>query len=145
MFKYVNNSGVLEIDDIAIALYGFQDTSNSSRIVSIEHEGADGTDANGNYSIVYNLGNLGGNYYWQDNAGETHTSWIYRQEYDAEFLVDMMEYLHPEYDLSYDTYVTSTIYNSLSYSYDDYYFSWNNYSDELLSKEEFTLLKRWFK
>ena len=121
VFKYVNNSGVIEIDDIAIALYGFQDTKNSSKIVSISKDIADGEDTNGNYSIVYNLGNLGGNYYWQDDKGDTHKTWVYRQEYDAEFLVGMMEYWHPEYDLAYDTHITSTIYNTLSYSYDDEY------------------------
>lgn len=30
-----------------------------------------------------------------------------------------------------------------NYSYDDYYFCWNYYSCEKLTKEEFDLLKRW--
>ena len=83
-FTYMNNSGVLEIDDIAVALYkyGIVNGSNVSYINAKE---------NGGYEIVYKTGNLGGNYYWSNNGTGTDT-WLYRQEYDINLLYEMICY-----------------------------------------------------
>lgn len=84
-FTYMNNTGVLEIDDIAVALYkyGIVNGSNVSYI--------NATDTEGKYEIVYKTGNLGGNYYWSNNGTSTET-WLYRQEYDIDLLYEMICY-----------------------------------------------------
>ena len=108
-FKELNSSGILEVDSIAIALYGYRDDTKYTTT----------RDDNNNYYLVYETGNLGGNYYWQQSNGDTKTTWIYRQEYDPELLCEMINYYHPEYIVSYDTYYSSTRYNTLHYTYDD--------------------------
>ena len=83
-FTYMNNSGVLEIDDIAVALYKYGVISNNS----VSYINANST---GTYEIVYKTGNLGGNYYWANVSKGTDT-WLYRQEYDIDLLYDMICY-----------------------------------------------------
>ena len=83
-FTYMNNSGVLEIDDIAVALYKYGVINNNSVSYIDAKE-------NGGYEIVYKTGNLGGNYYWSNNGTGTDT-WLYRQEYDIDLLYDMICY-----------------------------------------------------
>ena len=83
-FTYMNNSGVLEIDDIAVALYKLGVVSgNSVDYVNVKD--------NGGYEIVYKTGNIGGNYYWSNNGTSTET-WLYRQEYDIDLLYEMICY-----------------------------------------------------
>ena len=105
-FTYMNNTGVLEIDDIGLALYkyGVISTGSVSYIDTPE-------SASQPYKIVYKTGNLGGNYYWL-NGTTDYESWIYRQEYDIDLLYEMLCY--------YDSSVRTTISKSnLAYSYDD--------------------------
>jgi len=108
-FKELNSSGILEVDSLAIALYGYLDGANYTTT----------KDDNNNYYIVYETGNLGGNYYWQQSNGDTKTTWIYRQEYDPELLCEMINYYYPEYKVSYDNHIDANRYNTLHYSYDD--------------------------
>ena len=79
-FIKLNNTGVLELDSIEVALLGY--------INQYDHMAYVREDGN-NYAIVYQTGNLGGNYYWQDNDN-SYTTWTYRQEYDIELLLDML-------------------------------------------------------
>jgi len=103
-FTYMNNTGVLEIDDIAVALYkyGIVNGSNVSYI--------NATDTEGKYEIVYKTGNLGGNYYWANNGTSTET-WLYRQEYDIDLLYEMICYQ--------DSANKSINKNNLKYFYDE--------------------------
>ena len=106
-FTYMNNTGVLEIDDIGVALYQYGLVQSNGRVAYIE------TPENSSqpYTIVYKTGNLGGNYYWQNN-GTSNTTWLYRQEYDIDMIYKMICY----YDDSMKNRITS---NDISYSYDD--------------------------
>ena len=83
-FTYMNNSGVLEIDDIAVALYMYGVVGNSG--TTYTNVNSDGTS-----EIVYKTGNLGGNYYWSNGSTSTET-WLYRQEYDIDMLYKMICY-----------------------------------------------------
>ena len=109
-FTKLNNSGVLQLDSIEVALLGYINKNDHMAYVS--------EDGN-NYAIVYQTGNLGGNYYWQDNNGESYTTQTYRQEYDIELLLDMIEYYYPEYRLYYNTYLDKYTYLTASYYYDE--------------------------
>ena len=108
-FRHINSSGILEVDSIAIALYGYQ---NDGRYKTVR-------DDKNNYYLLCETGNLGGNYYWQDDQGDTHTTWVYRQEYDPDLLAEMINYYHPEYRVSYNNNMSQNRYNTLHYYYDD--------------------------
>ena len=83
-FTYMNNTGVLEIDDIAVALYMYGTVGTNSTAYTMVNE-------DGSSEIVYKTGNLGGNYYWSNNGTSTET-WLYRQEYDIDLLYEMICY-----------------------------------------------------
>ena len=108
-FKELNSSGILEVDSIAVALYYYRDDTKTTTI----------RDENNDYYIVYETGNLGGNYYWQQSNGDTKTTWVYRQEYDPELLCEMINYYYPTYHVSYDNQIDRYRYNTLRYTYDD--------------------------
>lgn len=128
-FKELNSSGILEVDNIAVALYGYRDADRYTTTMTEDNI----------YYIVYETGNLGGNYYWQQSNGYTKTTWIYRQEYDPDLLCEMINYYYPEYVVSYNKYFAGGGYNTLHYTYDDttdkhyitaegYYLNGNYYS-----------------
>lgn len=109
-FTKLNNTGVLELDSIEVALLGYVRANGSTAYVS---------EDDNNYAIVYQTGNLGGNYYWQE-GDNSYTTWTYRQEYDIELLLDMLEYYNPEYHFYYNTYLNSNTYLTANYYYQDY-------------------------
>jgi len=94
-FTYMNNTGVLEIDDIAVALYKLKVLSDANAdyidITGTELDPQNVSSVQKPYAIVYKTGNLGGNYKWQDGDTTTDT-WIYRQEYDLDLLVKLCKY-----------------------------------------------------
>ena len=108
-FTYMNNTGVLEIDDIVVALYKYG-VLNNGTVSYIETK----ESATQPYTIVYKTGNLGGNYYWQYN-GTDYETWLYRQEYDIDLLYDMLVYYYKYYENS--TFTVSK--SNLKYSYND--------------------------
>lgn len=108
-FIKLNNTGVLELDSIEVALLGY--------INQYDHMAYVSEDGN-NYSIVYQTGNLGGNYYWQD-GNDSYTTWTYRQEYDIELLLDMLEYYNEGYRFYYNTYLDRYSYVTADYYYDE--------------------------
>jgi hypothetical protein len=113
-FTYMNNTGVLEVDDIAVALYKLKVLSDADaeyiEITGKEMDPENLQEVEKSYAIVYRTGNLGGNYKWQDN-GTTTDTWIYRQEYDLALLVDMVKYYNP-------TLTTLTV-DNITYSYNE--------------------------
>ena len=121
-FTYMNNTGVLEIDDIAIALYKYGLVSNSG--VSYINAKEDGS-----FEIVYKTGNLGGNYYWQNNGTSTET-WLYRQEYDIDLLYDMICYQ--------DSSNSSISKSNLKYAYEETTDSHRIYSNKASDNFELT-------
>lgn len=121
-FTYMNNTGVLEIDDIAIALYKYGLVSNSG--VSYINAKEDGS-----FEIVYKTGNLGGNYYWQNNGTSTET-WLYRQEYDIDLLYDMICYQ--------DSKNASISKSNLKYAYEETTDSHRIYSNKASDNFELT-------
>lgn len=104
-FTYMNNTGVLEIDDIGVALYRYGQVQAGDQVSYVDTP----ESASEPYTIVYKTGNLGGNYYWSDGS-TSKTTWLYRQEYDIDMLYDMMLY----YDSSF-----SVSKSDLKYRYDD--------------------------
>ena len=106
-FTYMNNTGVLQIDDIGVALYQYGLVKSNGQVAYVETPESS-TQA---YTIVYKTGNLGGNYYWQ-NDGNSYTTWLYRQEYDIDMIYNMICY----YDNSMANRITS---NDISYRYDE--------------------------
>jgi len=110
-FTYMNNTGVLEIDDIGIALYKYGVLNGGT----VDYIATPTLDKDGNtkttYTIVYKTGNLGGNYYWQNGETSTET-WLYRQEYDMNMLYNMICY----YDSSLKSKLSAS---QISYTYDE--------------------------
>nr|MCR5461555.1 hypothetical protein [bacterium] len=106
-FTYMNNTGVLQIDDIGVALYQYGLVQGNGGVSYIQTPAS----ATQPYTIVYKTGNLGGNYYWQYN-GSSNTTWLYRQEYDIDMIYNMICY----YDNSMANRITS---NDISYRYDE--------------------------
>ena len=121
-FTYMNNTGVLEIDDIAVALYKYGVISNNNVSYINAKE-------NGSFEIVYKTGNLGGNYYWSNNGTSTET-WLYRQEYDIDLLYEMICYQNSSN--------TSINKSNLKYKYEETNDSHKIYSNK--SSDNFELI-----